>query len=280
MKSKLRIGLAQLLVTSDKHHNVRNAVEKINQLKELGAELVVLPECFNSPYGTQHFKEYAEDANNSFTLSEMSKVAQQNNIHLIAGSIPTVKNEKYYNSCFVFDNEGKRIGQYNKIHLFDIDVPNKITFKESDVLSAGNELLSFTIPETKITIGIGICFDIRFPELSQIYQANRNCNVLVFPGAFNLTTGPLHWQLLARARAVDNQLYTVLCSPARDVNAGYVAFGNSLVVNPKGEVIQQHDETEGISTIDIDVNEAYEFRNQIPSIHNKRLDLYETIKKQ
>jgi len=143
----------------------------------------------------------------------MSQAAKENNVYLIAGSIPTrpETSDKYFNSCFVFDREGKRMGRFDKIHLFEIDTPT-IKFKESEVLSPGSELFSFNLPEFDATIGIGICFDIRFPELAQLYQSKRNCNMLVYPGAFNMTTGPLHWTLLARGRAVDNQLYTVLVS--------------------------------------------------------------------
>ncbi|KAF0979609.1 hypothetical protein FDP41_001277 [Naegleria fowleri] len=276
MANKLRIGLCQLFVTADKTRNIKNAVEKIRQAKDMGAELVVLPECFNSPYGTQYFKQYAEDPNHSDTLDQMAQAAKDNQVYLVSGSIPTIgkNSDKYFNSCFVFDREGKRIGRYDKIHLFEIDTPT-IKFKELEILSPGSELFSFHIPEKGATIGIGICFDIRFPELASIYQSQHQCNVLVYPGAFNMTTGPLHWNLLARGRAVDNQLFTVLCSPARDETASYVAYGNSLIVDPLGDVIQQHDEKESISVTEIDLSKVQTVRNQIPSLHNKRHDLYE-----
>lgn len=114
--------------------------------------------------------------------------------------------------------------------MFDIDIPGKISFKESDVLSAGSNITMFETPYGKMSVGI--CYDIRFPELAMI-SARNGCKIMIYPGAFNMTTGPLHWELLARARAVDNQIFVALVSPARDESAHYVAWGNSLVVDPK-----------------------------------------------
>lgn len=120
------------------------------------------------------------------------------------------------------------------MHLFDIDIPGEITFKESDSLSAGSQLAVIDVKDFKI--GIGICYDIRFEELAKLYR-KKGCNMLIYPGAFNMKTGPLHWELLARSRANDNQCYTALVSPARDVSAGYVAWGHSMVVDPWGKVM-------------------------------------------
>ncbi|GBM25775.1 Omega-amidase NIT2, partial [Araneus ventricosus] len=115
------------------------------------------------------------------------------------------------------------------VHLFDIDIPGKITFKESDALAPGKSLTTFTMGKWKI--GLGICYDIRFPLMANIY-AEKGCNLLVYPGAFNMTTGPAHWELLQRARAVDNQLYVATISPARDETASYHAWGHSTLVSP------------------------------------------------
>eukprot|EP01126_Amoeba_proteus_P062276 TRINITY_DN843_c0_g1_i8.p1 TRINITY_DN843_c0_g1~~TRINITY_DN843_c0_g1_i8.p1 ORF type:complete len:155 (-),score=19.72 TRINITY_DN843_c0_g1_i8:183-647(-) len=122
-------------------------------------------------------------------------------------------------------------------------------------------------------IGIGICYDMRFPELAQIYQ-QKNCKLICYPGAFNLTTGPAHWELLQRARAVDNQLYIATVSPARDTSATYVAWGHSTVVNPWGEVIATTDESPSIVYADIDVSFVDEVRQSIPVLKQKRIDLY------
>ena len=159
------------------------------------------------------------------------------------------------------------------MHLFDIDVPGKITFKESETLSAGNDVTTFNTPFG--TIGLGICYDIRFPELSQLMR-NAGASVLIFPGAFNLTTGPAHWELLHRARAVDNQLYVATVSPARDSNdQNYQAWGHSSVVNPWGEVISttMHDPDIVYATLDMKCVE--EMRRNIPTSLQKRNDIYQ-----
>ena len=125
------------------------------------------------------------------------------------------------------------IEKFRKIHLFDIDIPGKITFKESDVLTGGNKRSSFNIGDVKI--GVGICYDIRFAELALKYR-REGCDILVYPGAFNMTTGPAHWSKLQVSRALDNQVYVMTASPARDLEADYHAWGHSMVVNPWGVV--------------------------------------------
>ena len=115
------------------------------------------------------------------------------------------------------------------MHLFDIDIPGKITFRESETLSAGAEFATLDVADLKI--GLGICYDIRFPEFASILTG-MGCNLLVLPSAFNTTTGPLHWHVLARGRAVDTQSYVIMASPARHPDAGYQAYGHSLIVSP------------------------------------------------
>ncbi|XP_055423897.1 omega-amidase NIT2 isoform X3 [Bubalus kerabau] len=158
-----------------------------------------------------------------------------------------------------------------ELHLFDIDVPGKITFQESETLSPGDSFSAFDTPYCKV--GLGICYDIRFTELAQIY-AQRGCQLLVYPGAFNLTTGPAHWELLQRGRAVDNQVYVATASPARDEKASYVVWGHSTVVNPWGEVLAKAGTEETIVYADIDLKKLAEIRQQIPIFSQKRSDLY------
>jgi len=154
------------------------------------------------------------------------------------------------------------------MHLFDIDVPGKITFIESDTLSAGNE---FTVINTEWgKFGIGICFDMRFPELCRYYQ-EQGCDVMVFPGAFNMTTGPAHWELLLRARAVDYQMFVCGISPARDEKSSYTAWGHSSVVNPWGEVISTTDHQPSIITATVNLEEVASIRKQIPVSTQRRI---------
>lgn len=234
MASKFKIALIQLLVGANKQENIRRAVEFIGVAAKNNAKIVTLPECFNSPYGIKYFPDYSENIPNGETSEALAKAAKENEIYLIGGSIPEKDGDKLYNTCPIFDPKGNLIAKHRKVHLFDIDIPGKITFKESTNLTAGSDL---TIIETIYgKIGIGICYDIRFAEMANLYQKN-GCSLLFYPGAFNLTTGPAHWELLIRGRAVDNQVYVAAVSPARDNNAEYKAWGHSSCSNMYGELI-------------------------------------------
>ena len=269
-------------VVDNKEKNIEKAIQMIKESKKQGADLAVLPEMFNCPYENEKFIEYAEILEGSKTLKEIANIAKEENIHVLAGSIPELerddgeKRESIYNTAVFFDNDGKQLGKHRKMHLFDIDVKGKIYFKESDTLSAGNE---FTIIKTDLaTIGIGICYDIRFVELSRIMALN-GAEILIYPGAFNLTTGPAHWEILFRSRALDNQVYAIGVAPALDEDASYNSYGHSIAVNPWGEVIEELDYSEELKIVEIDLDEIKRVREEIPVLKNRRTDLYEINEK-
>lgn len=281
----IKIALCQMNVVDNKEENIKKAIQMIRVSKKQGADLAVLPEMFNCPYENEKFIEYGEEFEDSPTLNRIAETAKEENIHVLAGSIPEIemslgedgKDEKsIYNTSVLFDNHGKILGKHRKMHLFDIDVKGKIYFKESDTLSAGS---NFTVIETELaTIGIGICYDIRFVELSRIMTLN-GAEILIFPGAFNLTTGPAHWEILFKSRALDNQVYTIGVAPALDETANYNSFGHSIAVNPWGEVIEELDFDEDLKIVEIDLNEIKRIREEIPILKNRRCDLYEIKEK-
>lgn len=251
-----------------------------------GANIIVLPECFNSPYGCDYFPSYAEELLPSpptkeqspsfYALSEMAKETQT---YLVGGSIPELEKEtgNYYNTSLTFNPKGELIGTHRKVHLFDIDIPGKIKFKESDVLSPGNKITVLNLPEYG-KIAIAICYDIRFPELAMI-AARKGAFMLVYPGAFNTTTGPMHWELLARGRAVDNQVYVALCSPARDMEASYHAYGHSMVVDPNANVLVEAKEGEETINMVLEKGKIEEVRKGIPVVTQRRFDVYSDVSK-
>lgn len=279
--NKINIALCQMNVVDNKEENIRKAIQMIRESKKQGADLAILPEMFNCPYENEKFIEYAEELDNSQTLNEIAEIAKEENIHVLAGSIPELEvgtddAKSIYNTAVLFDDEGKILGKHRKMHLFDIDVKGKIYFKESDTLSAGNE---FTVIETELaTIGIGICYDIRFVELSRIMALN-GAEILIFPGAFNLTTGPAHWEILFKSRALDNQVYAIGVAPALDKDASYNSFGHSIAVNPWGEIIEELDYDENLKLVQIDLDEIKRIREEIPILKNRRTDLYEIKEK-
>ena len=152
-----------------------------------------------------------------------------------------------------------------------------MTFRESDVLSPGNKLTLVNIPPYG-TISIGICYDIRFPEMATI-PARKGAFLLLYPGAFNLTTGALHWSLQARARAMDNQVYVGVCSPARDTRAEYTAWGHSMIVDPNAEVMAEAAEGEEIVYADLAGPRIDEVRKGIPLYQQRRFDVYPDVSK-
>ncbi|KAF8538367.1 carbon-nitrogen hydrolase [Trichophaea hybrida] len=283
-----KLALIQLKTGSDKTANLTRASEKVALAAKAGADIVVLPECFNSPYGTEHFPNYAEplpslshptpaDKSVSPSYHHLSALSSTHNIHLVAGSIPELDTEtkKLYNTSLIFSPTGSLLGKHRKVHLFDIDIPGKITFRESDVLSAGNEPTLVDTPFGKI--GVAICYDVRFPELAMI-AARKGAFLLLYPGAFNMTTGPLHWELLARARAVDNQVWVGMCSPARDLEgAGYVAWGESTVVDPNGELVAKTGADEETVMADLVPNRIEEVRKGVPVGGQRRFDVYADV---
>lgn len=275
MKKHFKLAICQLKVVDDKNSNVNRAVEMINQSSKNKVDMVILPEMFNCPYDNAKFKEYAETREQSTTLKAISEAAKDNNVLIVAGSIPELDNEKIYNSCFIFNNSGEIMGQYRKMHLFDIDTP-EIKFKESDTLSAGNEIGIFNTDYGKI--GVAICYDMRFPELLRIL-ALKWAILIIIPGAFNMTTGPAHWELLIRGRAVDNQVFIAAASPAKNEDLSYIAYGNSMVAGPWGDVITRAGENEEIIYANINLDELKKVRTELPLLRNRRNDIYEINEK-
>lgn len=274
--NKVRIALCQMNVVDDKKANLKKAGSLIADSADHNADFIVLPEMFNCPYSNDKFVEYGENEHDSCTLNTISQLAESYNVYILAGSIPEWRGDKLYNTSYLFDKTGSIIAKHRKMHLFDIDVKGRITFKESDVLTAGDD---FTIADTDFgRIGIGICYDVRFVELARI-MAEKGAEILFYPGAFNQTTGPAHWELLFRSRALDNQVFCIGVAPALNIDASYHSYGHSIAVNPWGEVIAQAGEKEELVICEIDLSEIKKVREELPVLKNKRKDLYEVIEK-
>ena len=272
---KIKIAAIQMSTVEDKMENVRTVKTYLEKIKDENPDFVILPEMFCCPYQTENFPIYAEKEGEP-VWQQLSGYAKQYGIYLIGGSMPEKDAEgNVYNTSYIFDREGKQIGKHRKVHLFDIDVKGGQTFKESDTLTAGD---SDTVFDTEFgKIGVMLCFDIRFPELSRM-MVNDGAKVIFVPAAFNMTTGPAHWELSFRTRALDNQIYMVGCAPARDVSAGYISWGHSIVTDPWGRVIDMLDEKKGILLAELDMDYEEQVREELPLLKSRRKDMYKLEK--
>lgn len=266
----MKIALLQTPVVESKAENLQTAEDCIRTAVENGADIAVLPEMFNCPYSSKYFTKYAESEGEE-SYRAMAESAAKNSICVVAGSMPELAQGRVYNTSYVFDRNGKRIAKHRKVHLFDIDIPGGQYFRESDTFTAGNSVTTFEFEGT--TFGLCICFDFRFPELSRL-MALKGAAAMVVPAAFNMTTGPLHWETMFRQRAVDNQVFTIGVAPARDTGGAYVSYANSIACSPMGRVLVRADEQPRILYTELDMREVLATREQLPLLSARRTDIY------
>ncbi|MCH4889473.1 carbon-nitrogen hydrolase family protein [Acidaminobacter sp. JC074] len=262
----MKIAVCQLDISRDKRKNLDQAESMIRQAK---ADIVVLPEMFNCPYNAKTFDKYAEKEFSETTLW-LQKLSKELGITLVGGSIPELDYDKMYNTSYTY-HKGELVGKHRKAHLFDVDIKDGITFKESSVLAPGNKATVFDAGDVRI--GVAICYDMRFPELIRT-MVNEGADIIIIPAAFNTVTGPAHWHVTARARAIDNQVYFVVASPARSKELSYKAYGHSLVVNPWGEIVAEAGIDQEIIEADLDLNYLKKVRNELPLLKHRRKELY------
>lgn len=308
---KYKIALCQIKSGQcNKEDNIKAADIAIRTAMKENPAMVILPEMWNCPYQNKYFRKFGEHASDlgnkdkAPSLTFMSEQAKKYGVYLIGGSVPelgsmqkTVFISKYnsvnsesdnkaehniaspdsqaednvYNTCFVFDKNGDIIARHRKVHLFDIDVPGHVYFKESDTLTPGDEITMFDTRYGKI--GLALCYDIRFPEMFRI-MALKGCSLVVVPGAFNMTTGPAHWELSVRMRSLDNQIYVAGCAPARDTEGVYTAYGHSCVSDPWANIIANADEREDVIFAEIDTGYMEKIRKQLPLLKARRPEIY------
>lgn len=266
----MKVALLQTPVSMDKAENLRNAREQVKIAAQNGAEMVILPEMFCCPYSTAYFAHYAEPKGGDSWL-ELSAWAAENRICLVGGSMPEVENGRICNTSFVFGPDGRQLARHRKMHLFDVEFDGGQHFRESDTFTPGDEVTTFVYKD--MTFGLCICFDLRFPELSRL-MALRGAQAVIVPAAFNMTTGPLHWETMFRQRAVDDQCYTIGVAPARDEQGVYVSYANSLVCDPMGRVLTRAEAEPCILYAELDPAEVDSARRQLPLLSARRCDLY------
>ncbi|MDR3270044.1 MAG: carbon-nitrogen hydrolase family protein [Peptococcaceae bacterium] len=270
--SKVKIALCQMMVKTSKTENQAKALEMIAKAKQKAAQIVVLPEMFNCPLVHKYYKEFAEEIPGGETVRLLAEAARREKVFLVGGSIPERGEEdKIYNTALIINDRGELVAKYRKLHLFDVRLKNGFQYHESATMSAGDQIMVVDSPWGKI--GVLVCYDLRFPELTRL-MAMAGAKMIIAPAAFTKNTGVSHWEVLFRGRAVDNLLFVLGCSPARDPNAPYVVYGHSIAVNPWGQVIGELGEEEGLLIVDAELDEIKVARQSLPVWEHRREDVY------
>lgn len=268
-----RIAGIQMVSTPSVQDNLATAARLIAEAVRQGAALVALPEFFPVfGAGEKRLLAAAEHDDNGPIQDWARATAKQHGIWLIAGSIPlkTADAKKCANTTLVFDPEGQRIARYDKIHLFAFD-NGKEHYCEADCIVAGNTPVAFDSPFGRI--GLSICYDLRFPEL---FRALGAVDLIVLPAAFTDTTGRAHWELLTRARAVENQCYLLAVGQGGQHANRRETHGNSMILDPWGNILDRKGKGEGIVTALLDPQRLAEIRRELPALEHRRLPLSAT----
>lgn len=266
---KFKLAVCQIRTELSQADTMAKAEHMVREAGANGAQVVCLPEMYNCPYSKEYFKKYAALGHES-AVAAMSEWAKDCGIVLVGGSIPETDGGKIYNTCFVFDKTGAMIAKHRKVHLFDVDVPG-MRFRESSTFSPGSDI---TVFDTEFgRMGAAICYDVRFPELFRA-MAMRGAEIIILPAQFNTATGPKHWDLALKSRAVDNEVFFVGASAAKYDGFAYESWGHSAVIDPYGDIIAQCGFDEGIIYADIDLNRVDEVRRRLPTFLRLRQDVY------
>ncbi|KYZ76607.1 carbon-nitrogen hydrolase [Anaerosporomusa subterranea] len=269
--SSIKVGICQMAVQDDKQDNLDRAEDMLRQAKQAGCSLAVLPEMFNCPYTAELFPQYAEEYSGE-TTKMLSAAASKYAMTVVGGSIPERDAAgRIYNTSFVFNSQGKLLARHRKAHLFDVDIAGGTVFQESKTLTAGDKTTVVSTPD--LTFGVGVCYDIRFSQFARCMTL-QGAKLLIYPAAFGWTTGPAHWELLLRSRAVDNQVFLIGAAPAKNPNAEYKAYGHSMLIDPWGRILAAADEHETVITAEMDLSLIDKVRAELPILKHWREDIY------
>lgn len=248
--------------------NLGEARRLIEKAVDQGARLVVLPEYFPI-MGLNDTDKLAvrEQAGSGMIQSFLSEIARAHKIWLVGGSIPLVADapDKMRNACLVYDDNGEQVARYDKIHLFSLELGNE-HYHEGRIIEAGNQVVVVDSPFGRI--GLAICYDLRFPEL---FRAMRDVNIIVLPSAFTETTGKMHWEILVRARAIENLAYVVAAGQGGYHVNGRETHGNSMIVDPWGRVLDRLPRGSGVVVEEINPSYHASLRASLPALSHRTL---------
>jgi nitrilase len=262
------IAAVQMVSTTDPLINMQRAAQRIGEAADAGARMVLLPEYW-SVLGRHETDKlaHAEDPGVGPLQDFMADAARKHNIWLIGGTIPLKSSEpgKVRNTLLTFGPDGVLAARYDKIHLFGFERGEE-SFDESRTIAPGSEVVVLDSPLGRV--GLSVCYDLRFPEL---YRAMGECSLLVVPSAFTYTTGRAHWEILLRARAIENQCYVLAAAQGGQHENGRRTWGHSMLIDPWGEIVAQHAEGEAIVMGRFDPDQLQSVRASLPALKHKKL---------
>jgi len=265
------VGAIQLNSTSDLAGNVNKARELVKQARDRGAELVALPEHF-AYLGPEDRNPPSAQSLSGPLVQEFGALARNLGIFLLLGSFPEIAEpgSPPYNTSVLLGKDGAILAVYRKIHLFDVDLPGGPTYRESLHTCPGKEVVAAALPGTAFTAGLAICYDLRFPELFRSLAA-KGADLMFLPAAFTLRTGRDHWEVLIRARAIENQAYLIAPAQWGRHSPGRRSFGRSLIVDPWGTLLAQAPDGEGFILAELEPDRVRRLRRAMPCLTHRRL---------
>lgn len=260
-----RVAVAQMRSSAQVKDNLNQVEQLMTQAREEEVQLVVLPENFALMGCNETDKlQAAEVEGHGFIQEKVSYLAKQLGLWVIAGTLPLkTQGARVRASCLVYDERGVCVGRYDKIHLFDVCVSAQESYKESATIEPGHDLALVDTPLGKI--GLTVCYDLRFPELYQQLQV-QGAQLFTVPSAFTAVTGLAHWEVLLRARAIENLSYVLAPNQSGQHESGRLTYGHSMIVGPWGDILAQKQEGVGLVIADIDLHELLHLRKTFPSV--------------
>ena len=270
MNRYLSIACLQYSSTKDEILTLKNIKPFINQAIERGAELIVLPECATTLQENALItKELAKTESENLSLQTFIEIAKSNSVYFLVGSLPIKISDKLANRSFLIGPNGDILYKYDKIHLYDVTLPNGDIYQESNSYTAGSKAIIATICNS-IRIGMTICYDVRFPYLYWDLAQN-GAEIIVVPSAFSNVTGPVHWHTLLKARAIETGCYIVAAAQTGHHQCGRKTYGHSLIVSPWGEIMKDANKKVGLINCQINLDEVQKARLAIPSLNSKQI---------
>lgn len=267
----MRVALVQMNSQDEKAENLERAETLIGQAAAWGTDLVLLPELWTYLGPSKRHAEVAEPIPGE-TSEFLSRLASRYRFWLIAGSyIEFVQGaERFHNTCVVLNPNGDLVTRYRKLHLFDVEVDGKV-YEESATMAPGDRAVVTAVGG--VPVGLTICYDLRFPELSRRLAA-EGARLITVPAAFTMETGKDHWEVLLRARAIENQVYVLAAAQCGTYPPGKACYGNSMIVDPWGVVLARAGYREGVVVADVDLAHEERIRRALPALAHRRGDLF------